>query len=354
MKKYFIMLFTAAMMLLIIPVSAFADSSSSPNLVPAMTSNTTPSGIVSASSFWLTNSERRDPFHAFDRLDASYGWTTDYKSNTGWIAYQFETPTVVNAYTLTRRLQASFDDALKDWTFEGWDGAQWVILDQQQGITGWEKGEKKKFYFPNETSYIKYRLNVTKTNGSSTVTVKAMEMMYISNDQRPPEKPLNLTATAGASQVALTWNEAKGATGYNIKRSTSSGGPFTSVATSVYGTSYTDTTVTNEITYYYVVSAVNAYGESSDSKVVFATPKDQKALLTITMTTGLQKEYDLSMTEVSAFIAWLDSRSTGTGPAKFMFDKGAYNKGPFISRKDYVIFDKIITFEVSEYRGNKG
>lgn len=32
-----------------------------------------------------------------------------------------------------------------------------------------------------------------------------------------------------------------------------------------------------------------------------------------------------------------------------MIDKGTNNKGPFNSRKDYVIFDKVLTFEVNEY-----
>ncbi len=50
-----------------------------------------------------------------------------------------------------------------------------------------------------------------------------------------------------------------GATNYNVKRSTSEGGPYATVAT-VGATSYTDTGLTNGITYYYVVSALSAPG----------------------------------------------------------------------------------------------
>ncbi|AIQ31266.1 galactose oxidase [Paenibacillus sp. FSL P4-0081] len=67
------------------------------------------------------------------------------------------------------------------------------------------------------------------------------------------------------------------------------------------------------------------------------------------MTTGLEKEFDLSMEEVNAFIAWYENKQSGTGTASYAIDKHENNKGPFSSRKDYVIFDKILTFSVDEY-----
>ncbi|MNC80688.1 hypothetical protein D3C75_1335800 [compost metagenome] len=67
------------------------------------------------------------------------------------------------------------------------------------------------------------------------------------------------------------------------------------------------------------------------------------------MNTGLEKEFDLSLEEVNAFIAWYENKQTGTGTASYAINKHVNNKGPFTSRKDYVIFDRILTFEVSEY-----
>ena len=58
---------------------------------------------------------------------------------------------------------------------------------------------------------------------------------------------------------------------YRLKRSTSSGGPYTTIATLV-GTSYLDRGVTNGVTYYYVVGASNALGESGDSLEEIVTP----------------------------------------------------------------------------------
>ena len=90
-----------------------------------------------------------------------------------------------------------------------------------------------------------------------------------------PDPPTNLTAVAATASVQLAWSPSALATSYNVKRSTSSGGPYTagSVIASVVGsTNYTDTDVTNGVTYYYVVSALNGANESGNSSEVSATP----------------------------------------------------------------------------------
>ena len=84
---------------------------------------------------------------------------------------------------------------------------------------------------------------------------------------------IRVGASPGDSQVSLTWNTSAGAESYNVHRFTSSGGPYTTIATGVTANSYTDTGLTNDTTYYYVVSAVNFYGESADSNEADATPQ---------------------------------------------------------------------------------
>jgi len=76
--------------------------------------------------------------------------------------------------------------------------------------------------------------------------------------------PLNLTATAGNQQAILSWSGVAGATSYNVKRATVSGGPYVNV-TNLPTTLFTDTTVAGATTYYYVVSAVNGGNESFNS-----------------------------------------------------------------------------------------
>ena len=87
-----------------------------------------------------------------------------------------------------------------------------------------------------------------------------------------PSAPAVLTATPGSGQVALSWSASSGATSYNVKRATVSGGPYTTIA-SPNSTSYTNSGLTNGTKYYYVVSAVNSVGESGNSSEVSATPQ---------------------------------------------------------------------------------
>nr|WP_281937254.1 fibronectin type III domain-containing protein [Paenibacillus tyrfis] len=186
------------------------------------------------------------------------------------------------------------------------------------------------------------------------------------NHDVPPAAPLNLTAVGGDKTVSLTWNSMNTATSYKVKRSTTAGGPYTEISTvnSATYASYLDTNVVNGTTYYYVVTAVNAAGESPNSNEASATPNGSivtpptqdtdRALLRIMLNNGEEKEYDLSMKEVNAFLAWYEGRASGTGAVMFAIDKHNNNKGPFKNRKDYIIYDKIITFEVNAYTADSG
>jgi hypothetical protein len=90
----------------------------------------------------------------------------------------------------------------------------------------------------------------------------------------PPSAPLNLVAMATAGQINLTWSASTGATNYNVKRSTSSGGSggkYYPTIGSTSTTSFTDTNLLNGSTYYYVVSAVDVGGESLNSSEVSVT-----------------------------------------------------------------------------------
>jgi len=88
-----------------------------------------------------------------------------------------------------------------------------------------------------------------------------------------PSAPTGLAATGLDGQIALNWAASSGASTYNVKRSTTNGGPYTTVKNGAATTSYTDTGLTNGTTYYYVVSAVNSAGESANSAQASATPR---------------------------------------------------------------------------------
>lgn len=82
--------------------------------------------------------------------------------------------------------------------------------------------------------------------------------------------PTGLTATASTSLVALSWSAVAGATSYHVLRGTTSGS-YTSLNSSVLGTSFNDTTAANGTTYYYVVRANNGT-DSANSNEALARP----------------------------------------------------------------------------------
>ena len=88
--------------------------------------------------------------------------------------------------------------------------------------------------------------------------------------QIPPNPPTSIFANPGNGQVNVGWRAAGGATSYNLKRSTVNGNYVT--VTNVTGTSVVNTGLVNGTTYYFVVSATNSFGESSNSISVNATP----------------------------------------------------------------------------------
>jgi autotransporter-associated beta strand protein len=95
-------------------------------------------------------------------------------------------------------------------------------------------------------------------------------MRYV-NPPAPSGAPTGLTAKPTNSAVALSWTAPGNARSYNVKNSTTSGGPYTTVA-NVITTSYTNTGLINGTPYYFVVSALNYNGESTNSVEVTATP----------------------------------------------------------------------------------
>lgn len=91
-----------------------------------------------------------------------------------------------------------------------------------------------------------------------------------------PPAPGGLVAEAGVGRVTLRWAPSVGDTaqGFTVRRATTSGGPYTDVSSWNANTtpSYTDTSVTNGTTYYYVVAANNQAGTSGNSAQVSAVP----------------------------------------------------------------------------------
>lgn len=358
MKKLLkiITIFTLAFTLFSLPKSVFAEEVQyTDNIIPVMTSNTSPSGEASASSTYCDEDNNySSAWLAFDHEGtlSINGWVSN-NDKTGWLAYEFTDSKCITKYTIVsngHHNTTGLNGAPRYWTFEGWDeqSSKWVILDIRKNITDWYLGVKKEFTFLNTNAYKKYRINVTSTkNDGYHVCINELEMM------ETVYTPTNLTATAGDSNVQLSWSAVNDATGYNVKRSLTSGGPYETIASTVSGSAitYADTDVFPGTTYYYVVSAIVSGKEGTNSNEASATLTDVptfngNAILDIYLDDGTLKEYNLTGDELSDFLTWYDAN--GEGKAYYTFTvKGSVV--PFKGIKNYIPYNKILYFDVKEY-----
>jgi acetylxylan esterase len=95
--------------------------------------------------------------------------------------------------------------------------------------------------------------------------------------------------TVSTGQINLVWNALTNATSYNVKRSTTNGGPYAIIASGVTATNFQDGGLAGGTMYYYVVSAVVSGSETPDS--------GQTATATMSPTVGsLAHRYSFSET----------------------------------------------------------
>lgn len=74
-----------------------------------------------------------------------------------------------------------------------------------------------------------------------------------------------------------------------------------------------------------------------------------RAILRLTMTTKDIHEYDLSLSEIDQFMNWLDGREVGQGKPYYKF-KLNVTTGNIVSRTEYIMYDKIVSFTVDNYK----
>ncbi|KPV50343.1 alpha-amylase, partial [Kouleothrix aurantiaca] len=132
-----------------------------------------------------------------------------------------------------------------------------------------------------------------------------------SGDTAAPSTPANLhTLSASPAGIQLAWNASTdnaAVYGYEVLRSSSSGGPYTRVALVTSGTEYNDTTVTEGATYFYVVRAVDtSFNRSGNSNQVSATAQLRTITLNITVTVPATTDATARTVTIAGFLDRLD------------------------------------------------
>ncbi|HJV34105.1 fibronectin type III domain-containing protein [Geomonas sp.] len=135
-----------------------------------------------------------------------------------------------------------------------------------------------------------------------------------------PAAPMGVMATGGAGQVSLSWGAVSNATGYNIYWSTTAGvttGNGTKIAAT--GNSFVQTGLQAGTTYYYVITAVNAAGESAASAQASASTNAAPPVVTVpaapmgVMAAGGTKQTTVSWPAVTGATSYNVYYSTSSG-----------------------------------------
>jgi len=153
-----------------------ADGATNTSTTSATDTLTGPSTKISVSSFYPDQVNYKN-WHVFDGQGDpaaitlyQYGWLTDSASNTGWVAYEFDAPIIINKYAFYGLNGGGAATYPKNFNLEGSnDGSTWVILGSESNsvITG---SAFNYYSVINDTAYLSYRLNITANQGGPAFT----------------------------------------------------------------------------------------------------------------------------------------------------------------------------------------
>ncbi len=169
-----------------------------------------------------------------------------------------------------------------------------------------------------------WRLRAEDGYGNQSTWSEVWSFIVATEPGSAPSTPTGVTPTAGDGDLTISWDSVTGATSYNIYWSTSQGvTKETGTKVSTFSSPYTHTGLTNGTTYYYVVTAENDYGESSESDEVSATPSATGSApstpTTVTSTAGdgeVTISWDTASDATSYNIYW----STSSGVSKDTYE----------------------------------
>jgi hypothetical protein len=164
--------------------------------------------------------------------------------------------------------------------------------------------------FTTSSLAIGYHLITASYAGNATHGASISAALPVEITSLLPSAPTNLVAAAGNNRVGLTWTLSTAAGSYYVKRATASGGPYTVIGNPT-GAGYDDLTAVNGTNYFYVVSAINAAGESANSNQASGVPGPQPSGTTLVSSPVGTGPYDTAVT-FTATVTAFGGPATGT------------------------------------------
>ncbi|MGI8907379.1 MAG: fibronectin type III domain-containing protein [Candidatus Sumerlaeaceae bacterium] len=200
-------------------------------------------------------------------------------------------------------------------TFDG--ASDTIAVNQQVGGGAWNLLGTFNFAAGSSGNV---RITDAFPDAGQLVLVDAIKFVYVGGAVAPAA-PTGLAATAASpSQINLSWNNVLNESGYVVARSTTSGGPYTDIATlGANVTSYSNTGLAQNTSYYYVVRATNSAGASANSAQAAATtPVAPPAA-----PSGLSAT---ALTQTKVSLSWTDN---ATNEANYVVSRATTAGGPY-------------------------
>ncbi|MBK3493846.1 Ig-like domain-containing protein [Viridibacillus sp. YIM B01967] len=343
------LLFLLSLPFYIFSGTAQAETTVSENLIPKMTSDTAPSGKVTSSSKVL------EPFLAFDGVP-HYSVSNTFKAwgthtQTGWLGYEFDTPKILTKYILYYGNHQSSNPGYmtnlpNSWTFEGSnDGVNWTKLDSVSNYAIWQDGENV-FEIDNKQPFTHFRINITKNNGSTSnvvnLTIHELELWGY-----------NATIEPNAETISLDKYKLELVEG-NHDKLTATVLPENIANKKIIWTSSDESITTvdqdgNVIALREGEAIITAKVENTDLVAICTVivkklnNEYSSAILSITLVNGITKEYDVTNKVLNNYLNWFENAQ---GTSTFKFSK---TLSPYKKVTEYIVHDKITSFEVREY-----
>ncbi|MBA4148226.1 MAG: family 10 glycosylhydrolase [Verrucomicrobia bacterium] len=260
-------------------------------------------------------------------------WSTGTAAGRFGPDYRFRSRgTGANFATYTLSIPVSGEYQVYEWHVQGSNralnaphiithalGTQTVLVNQQINGAKWSLIGTFGFTAGSPASIRITDGFATPTNG--VVMVDGIRLAYVP-PPAPPATPSELIATVvSATQVDLSWDTSSSGSHFVVGRSQVEGGPYNDLATLPAGVaSYSDTSVSADNTYFYVVRSVGIGGPSNNSSEASATtlPLAPSAPSGLTATASSFSQIDL---------AWADNEG---GPEMvFVVSRSSSAAGPF-------------------------
>lgn len=141
------------------------------NIVPPMTSYTSPSGLVSYNG-------QNGAYYAYKAFDRSQGtFYGTYRVTNTWVSYRFPTSVKLAGYSM---YCLENNSPPRSWVLEASnDAVTWDLIDTRNDylVASWASNRKVTFNIAPTKAYLNYRVRVTRNNTSEVINIHEIEFM---------------------------------------------------------------------------------------------------------------------------------------------------------------------------------